>query len=269
MEQGEEEEDEEEDEDEEIEEELDEELEEEEEGEEEVHEEDEEVDEVEASLADEHYSGRSKRHVPSSSSRRQSTQRSLLGSKRPFNKPTSDIESEASDMVLRDSEGADEDQDNDLETDYNATDYSRLTERQRARLMDETLELQELPNEGTKKKIFTEDELMLRRTETARRRKNLSEKRREEEKVLCINVCLLRLALTVQMDTINRLLKKQAPKRKGKLRSAIVSPGTPAADDELDTPFPPTTERYSTTHMYRWVSSQTGIVLGIPESLVQ
>ncbi|KAK9490487.1 PAPA-1-like conserved region-domain-containing protein [Lipomyces doorenjongii] len=250
MEQGEEEEeDEEEDEDEEIDEELDEELEEEEgeeEDDEEVNEEDEEdeeVDEVEASLADEHYSGRSKRHVPSSSSRRQSTQRSLLGSKRPFNKPTSDIESEASDMVLRDSEGADEDQDNYLETDYNATDYSRLTERQRARLMDETLELQELPNEGTKKKIFTEDELMLRRTETARRRKNLSEKRREEEK----------------MDTINRLLKKQAPKRKGKLKT----------DDELDTPFPPTTERYSTTHMYRWVSSQTGIVLGIPESLVQ
>ncbi|KAK9311258.1 PAPA-1-like conserved region-domain-containing protein [Lipomyces starkeyi] len=155
-------------------------------------------------------------------------------------------------MILHDSEGADEDQDDDLETDYNATDYSRLTERQRARLMDETLELQELPNEGTKKRIFTEDELMLRRTETARKRKNLSEKRREEEK----------------MDTINRLLKKQAPKRKGRLRSAIVSPGTPAADDDLDIPLTTTTERYSTKHMYRWVSSQTGIVLGIPESLV-
>ncbi|KAK9259483.1 PAPA-1-like conserved region-domain-containing protein, partial [Lipomyces tetrasporus] len=146
----------------------------------------------------------------------------------------------------------DEDQDNDVDTDYIATDYSRLTERQRARLMDETLELQELPNEGTKKKIFTEDELMLRRTETARRRKNLSEKRREEEK----------------MDTINRLLKKQAPKRKGKLRSAIGSPGTSVADDELDTRRVIITERYSTKHMYRWISSKSGVVLGIPESLL-
>lgn len=40
----------------------------------------------------------------------------------------------------------------------------------------------------------------MRRTEMARRRKNLSEKRNEEEK----------------QDTINRLLKKQAPKRRSK-----------------------------------------------------
>jgi Ino eighty subunit 2 len=40
----------------------------------------------------------------------------------------------------------------------------------------------------------------MRRTEMARRRKNLSEKRNEEEK----------------QDTIDRLLKKQAPKRRSK-----------------------------------------------------
>ncbi|KAK9367442.1 PAPA-1-like conserved region-domain-containing protein [Lipomyces kononenkoae] len=163
------------------------------------------------------------------------------------------MESEGAEVVLRDNDEADEEEDNDLETDYNENDYSRLTERQRARLMDETLELQELPNEGPKKKIFTEDELMLRRTETARRRKNLSAKRREEEK----------------MDTINRLLKKQAPRRKGKLKSPLGSPGTPAAEEEVEAPVTTIPERYSTKHMYRWVSSKAGIVLGIPESLVQ
>ena len=52
--------------------------------------------------------------------------------------------------------------------------------------------------EAQKKKHLTAEEHAMRRAEMARRRKNLSEKRNEEEK----------------MDTINRLLKKQAPKRR-------------------------------------------------------
>ncbi|KAK9240772.1 PAPA-1-like conserved region-domain-containing protein [Lipomyces kononenkoae] len=228
---------------------------EEEEEEEEVEDEEEEEDDIEKVGA--RYGSRSRRQVPSASSRqpRQGRQRPVQQrGKRTLTELTSELESEASETVLRDNEEAEEEEDNDLETDYNETDYSRLTDRQRRRLMDETLELQELPNEGPKKKIFTEDELMLRRTETARRRKNLSAKRREEEK----------------MDTINRLLKKQAPRRKGKLRSPVGSPGTPAADEESEAPVKAIIpERYSTTHMFRWVSSKNGIVLGIPESLVQ
>ncbi|KAI4127475.1 MAG: hypothetical protein LQ347_004590, partial [Umbilicaria vellea] len=56
----------------------------------------------------------------------------------------------------------------------------------------------------------------MRRAEMARRRKNLSEKRNEEEK----------------MDTINRLLKKQAPKRRGKISAAE----TNANGDVIGTP---------------------------------
>ncbi|KAK9464196.1 PAPA-1-like conserved region-domain-containing protein [Lipomyces oligophaga] len=130
-------------------------------------------------------------------------------------------------------------------------DISRLTDRQRARYLDESIDLQALPNEAVRKKIFTEEELMLRRTETARRRKNLSEKRKEEEK----------------MDTINRLLKKQAPKRKGKVKNGPGSPGTPMPENA------PTDQRlhhidpYLTKHVFRWVSSKSGIVMGIPDGI--
>ncbi|KAK9466864.1 PAPA-1-like conserved region-domain-containing protein [Lipomyces arxii] len=144
-----------------------------------------------------------------------------------------------------------EDEEEEDELDYNATDYSRLTERQRARLLDDTTELQELSNEPFRKKIFTEEELMLRRTETARRRKNLSEKRREEEK----------------MDTINKLLKKQASKRKGKLKSIVGLPGTPAIEDETAVGKQPT-ESLPVPNMYRWVSKADGIVLGVPKNFV-
>ncbi|KAK9476974.1 hypothetical protein V1514DRAFT_260427, partial [Lipomyces japonicus] len=102
----------------------------------------------------------------------------------------------------------DNDDDDDNDDQYNSIDYARLTDRQRARLLDQvSTDLQELPEDNSRKKVFTADELALRRTETARRRKNLSEKRREEEK----------------RDTINRLLKKQAPKRKTK-SSVTTSP---------------------------------------------
>ncbi|KAL9632831.1 MAG: hypothetical protein Q9164_005064, partial [Protoblastenia rupestris] len=50
----------------------------------------------------------------------------------------------------------------------------------------------------------------------ARRRKNLSEKRNEEEKA----------------DTINRLLKKQAPKRRGKISQAEIAAQDRGDDDE-------------------------------------
>ncbi|ORY00570.1 PAPA-1-domain-containing protein, partial [Basidiobolus meristosporus CBS 931.73] len=72
-----------------------------------------------------------------------------------------------------------------------------LTSRQRAKVDDEfQVELLELPTE-TKKKNLTAEELALKRSETARRRKNQSERRAEQDK----------------MDTINKLLKKQASRR--------------------------------------------------------
>ncbi|KAF2141169.1 uncharacterized protein K452DRAFT_318839 [Aplosporella prunicola CBS 121167] len=82
-------------------------------------------------------------------------------------------------------------------------DLSKLTRRQRAAFETYEGELISLSNEAQKKKHLTAEEHAMRRAEMARRRKNLSEKRNEEEKRL-------------QMDTINRLLKKQAPKRRGR-----------------------------------------------------
>src|SRR5579871_2483727 len=70
----------------------------------------------------------------------------------------------------------------------------------------ESLKIQ-LTIEPMRKKALTADEIALRRSETARRRKNQSEQRLEEEKI----------------ETINRLLKPQAPRRRG--QRANDSPG--------------------------------------------
>ena len=72
------------------------------------------------------------------------------------------------------------------------------------------------PLEPQIKKHFTPEEHAMRRAEMARRRKNLSEKRNEEEKA----------------DTINRLLKKQAPKRRGKISQAEIEAQDRGDDEE-------------------------------------
>ncbi len=79
----------------------------------------------------------------------------------------------------------------------------------------------------------------MRRAEMARRRKNLSEKRNEEEK----------------MDTINKLLKKQAPKT-NKRRLEFNGPGaTEGANGEPAKP--------SAVYV-RWVSRRGGNSVSVP-----
>lgn len=110
----------------------------------------------------------------------------------------------------------------------NTPDPTKLTRRQRG---EDEGALLALSNEAQKKKHLTAEEHQARRAEMARRRKNLSEKRNEEEKVRDA-IPLSRDTVTPsdrvvrkttrtelthyfeQMDTINRLLKKQAPKRR-------------------------------------------------------
>ncbi|ERF75721.1 hypothetical protein EPUS_01551 [Endocarpon pusillum Z07020] len=106
-----------------------------------------------------------------------------------------------------------------------------------------------LPMEPQIKKILTADEHRMRRAEMARRRKNLSEKRNEEEK----------------MSTINRLLKRQVPKRRGKamnpetLEAATAAEGaTPAEDEEFEV------ERANPLFV-RWVNNKDGSRIGVPE----
>ena len=79
----------------------------------------------------------------------------------------------------------------------------------------------------------------------ARRRKNLSEKRNEEEK----------------MDTINRLLKKQAPKRRGKISAAEIAAG--AETPEVQVGLPEEFEK-AEPGFVRWVSNANGCRIGVP-----
>jgi len=91
--------------------------------------------------------------------------------------------------------------DSELDTSQTGTpDPSRLTRRQRGAPDDTLLALS---NEATKKKFLTAEQVTMRKAEMARRRKDLSEKRAQEEKD----------------DTLKRLLEKQPSKKKGGLRT--------------------------------------------------
>ncbi|KAK7543970.1 PAPA-1-like conserved region-domain-containing protein [Phyllosticta citribraziliensis] len=119
-------------------------------------------------------------------------------------------EEEGGEDEIADDDEEDDELDSDEETPLTGSrsatpDLSKLTRRQRGAI-DEG-QLLALSNEAQKKKHLTAEEHQTRRAEMARRRKNLSEKRNEEEKAT---------TNAVQMDTINRLLKKQAPKRRTK-----------------------------------------------------
>lgn len=81
----------------------------------------------------------------------------------------------------------------------------------------------------------------MRRAEMARRRKNLSEKRNEEEK----------------QETINKLLKKQAPKTNARRKDLnggnVAGAGTPDVDMQRANPI-----------FVRWVSDGNGMRVGVP-----
>jgi Ino eighty subunit 2 len=79
----------------------------------------------------------------------------------------------------------DEDMDSDEDASRDQTpDVTKMTKRQRALINEEgNGALLALSNEAQKKKHLTAEEHAMRRAEMARRRKNLSEKRNEEEKV--------------------------------------------------------------------------------------
>ncbi|KAI1815753.1 hypothetical protein GGS20DRAFT_584188 [Poronia punctata] len=118
-------------------------------------------------------------------------------------------------------------------------DLTKMTKRQRARFEENGDSLLKLSDEVQAKKHFTAEELSMRRAEMARRRRNLSEKRNEE----------------VKMETINKLLKKQAPKTKGKGQSGLE--GTPDPDSNKPSPV-----------FVRWVSNKNGCCVAVPEEMM-
>ncbi|GAA97454.1 uncharacterized protein L969DRAFT_91361 [Mixia osmundae IAM 14324] len=127
----------------------------------------------------------------------------------------------------------DEEEDGGANSDFSedsAMTNSRMTARQRAKeLGDEGETLLELPTKKPPKakKQFTEQEMQLRKSENARKRKNLSDRKLEEEKT----------------ETINRLLKKQAGKSRGVPRAT----GASTPEPKEPTPLPvavPVLRRY-------------------------
>ncbi|KAG4410547.1 hypothetical protein IFR04_016315, partial [Cadophora malorum] len=152
-------------------------------------------------------------------------------------------------------EEGDEEEDDSLDSDdetpaggsrASTPDLNKLTKRQRARFEEsDGGHLLALPDEVQVKKHLTAEEHAMRRAEMARRRKNLSEKRNEEEK----------------LETINKLLKKQAPKtnaRRAGMSAAdnALNPNGTNADGEPAKPNP---------LFVRWVSTKEGNRIGVPE----
>lgn len=74
---------------------------------------------------------------------------------------------------------------------------------------------------------------------------------------LCRQYIYLILNTNDQMDTINRLLRKQPPKKKG--RAAEGADGTPTDQDAQETER----QKLDPT-MIRWVSNRKGSVLSMP-----
>lgn len=106
-----------------------------------------------------------------------------------------DAEGEEDDELGGPEGDIDMDSDEDMSRDE-TPDVTKLTRRQRAVLeQEEDGSLLALSNEAQKKKHLTAEEHAMRRAEMARRRKNLSEKRNEEEKVCFGNQCLYNFAV--------------------------------------------------------------------------
>lgn len=96
-----------------------------------------------------------------------------------------DAEGDDDDDIIPVADDDDEEMDSDIDLSRDQTpDVTKMTKRQRA-LVEEADDggLMALSNEAQKKKHLTAEEHAMRRAEMARRRKNLSEKRNQEEKV--------------------------------------------------------------------------------------
>lgn len=136
-------------------------------------------------------------------------------------------------------------------------DFSKMTARQRARFDGDEGPLLELPAEPSKKKTqLTEEEQQLKRAEMARRRKNMSVRRLEEEK----------------QDTLDKLLKKRASRSRkiivdtndGGPGTPIGGPGTPTVMGE-DGKYKVAKSRLVPRHpsLLSWISNRGGFTLSM------
>ncbi|EXJ90824.1 hypothetical protein A1O1_03929 [Capronia coronata CBS 617.96] len=150
----------------------------------------------------------------------------------------------------------DEEDDDDLDSSDDETpasgsatpDISRLTKRQRGRPEDQgtLLALDMAPQQ---RKFFTDEEKAMKKDEHARKRKELTKRKIQEEKAAALN----------------RLLKPQVSKARGAApkpetlaaAAAAAAAGSPYEEEEV---VPKANPLYT-----RWVSTKEGVRLGVPE----
>ncbi|KAM0287939.1 hypothetical protein ACHAQH_000004 [Verticillium albo-atrum] len=164
-----------------------------------------------------------------------------------------DAEGEADDTMNVTTAAADDFDSDEDGSQTKELDVNKMTRRQRARFEDEPQEYMKLSDEVQVKKHLTAEELSMRRSEMARRRRNLSEKRNEEVKVRPILIRIIEktsLLTCGQMETINKLLKKQAPKTNRKAQD------NQAGDDKPNAMF------------VRWVSTKEGSRIAVPDEML-
>ncbi|CAG8584365.1 12762_t:CDS:2 [Acaulospora morrowiae] len=115
-----------------------------------------------------------------------------------------------------------------------------LTKRQRAKLDDSyEQDLLQLPMEPMRKKQLTEEEIQLKKSEIARRRKHQSIQRAEEDK----------------MNIINRLLRKQTSKKRTK------------DQDDNDSVHNDNGSGSNTPSVFHYVTNQKGCSLSVPRGV--
>ncbi|KIW14049.1 hypothetical protein PV08_06830 [Exophiala spinifera] len=145
-----------------------------------------------------------------------------------------------------DSDGSLDDSD-DMPGSGSATpDLSRMTKRQRGRPEDQNT-LMALDMAPQQRKFFTDEEKAMKKDEHARKRKELTKRKVQEEKAAALN----------------RLLKPQVSKTRGAapkpetLAAAAAAIGSPYEEEDYVKANPLYT---------RWISTKDGIKLGVPDA---
>lgn len=131
-------------------------------------------------------------------------------------------------------------------------DKSKKTARQKAKETGAVDHLEFLPidKNAKAKPVLTAEELALKKSENARKRKNQTEKKLDEEK----------------QETINRLLNKQAGKRKGAVKQLTVADAGIEEAEEAAVEVRKT--RPIPLGMTRYVNNKDGSSVSVPQELI-
>lgn len=169
------------------------------------------------------------------------------------------LEDDDEDEIMEDEEDpSDEDEEAIIESIMAPqVDTSKKTARQKAKETGAVDHLEFLPidRNSKAKPILTAEEAALRKSENARKRKNQTEKKLDEEK----------------QETINRLLNKQAGKRKGAVKqlTAADTAGLEEAEEAAAAAAQISKTRPVPLGMIRYVSTKEGSFVSMPNELLR